>query len=51
MSDLDLRLLVASMTTALRVAVESWLATDAASSDLDSRLDTVFKRLQDGFGR
>jgi AcrR family transcriptional regulator len=51
MSDLDLRLLVASMTTALRVAVESWLAIDAAPSDLDCRLDTVFKRLHDGFGR
>ena len=51
MSDLDLRLLVASMTTALRVAVELWLATDAAPSDLESRLDAVFKRVQDGFGR
>jgi AcrR family transcriptional regulator len=48
MSDLDLRLLVAGMTTALRVAVESWLTTDA-DGDLDSRLDAVFKRLRDGF--
>jgi AcrR family transcriptional regulator len=50
MSDLDLRLLVAATTTALRVAIESWIATDAAG-DLDSLLDAALKRLRDGFDR
>lgn len=49
MSDLDLRLLVAATTAALRVAVESWLADPAGR--LDSRVDTALKRLRGGFGK
>ena len=50
MSDLELRLLVGATTTALRVAVESWIANDGAGN-LDSMLEAVFKRLRDGLGR
>jgi AcrR family transcriptional regulator len=47
MSDLDLRLLVAATTTALRVAVDEWVATDAPD-ELDSVIDAVFQRLGAG---
>jgi len=47
-SDLDLRLLVAATTTALRVAVEAWLASDGAA-DLTRMLDDAFRWLHDGF--
>jgi AcrR family transcriptional regulator len=50
MSDLDLRLLVAATMTALRVAVESWIAADSAA-DLDALLDGALKRLRHGFDR
>ena len=50
MSDLDLRLLVAATMTALRVAVESWIAADSAA-DLDALLDAALKRLRHGFDR
>jgi AcrR family transcriptional regulator len=48
MDDFELRLLVASTTTALRVAVETWVAadSDAALADL---LDVAFRRLCAGF--
>jgi AcrR family transcriptional regulator len=46
-SDLDLRLVVAASTTALRVAIEAWIASDCAG-DLDALLDAVFGRLRDG---
>jgi AcrR family transcriptional regulator len=48
MDDLELRLLVASTTTALRVAVETWVAagSDAALADL---LEVAFRRLCAGF--
>jgi AcrR family transcriptional regulator len=48
MTDLDLRLLVASTTTALRVAVETWLAADD-NARLDTHLDDAFRRLRRGF--
>ena len=50
MSDLDLRLLVAATMTALRVAVESWIADDSAA-DLDALLGVALKRLREGFDR
>jgi AcrR family transcriptional regulator len=46
--DLELRLLVASTTTALRVAVETWVATDADAALVDL-LDVAFRRLCAGF--
>jgi AcrR family transcriptional regulator len=49
MSDLELRFVVAATTTALRVAVESWIADDG-SGDLDALVDAVFERLRDGLG-
>jgi hypothetical protein len=49
MSDVDLRLVVASATTALRVAVESWIEDDGGG-DLDALLDAAFERLREGFG-
>ena len=48
LSDFDLRLLVGATTTALRVAVEAWIATDR-SVDLDDLLDHAFRRLRAGF--
>lgn len=50
MSDVGLRLVVGATTTALRVAVESWIANDGAG-DLNTLLDAVFKRLREGFDR
>ena len=50
MSDLDLRLVVAATTTALQVAIEAWVVSDAAG-DLDTLLDAVFERLRTGLGR
>ena len=49
MSDLELRLVVAATTTALQVAIETWVASDAP--DLDTILDDVFEQLRNGFGR
>jgi AcrR family transcriptional regulator len=48
LDDLELRLLVASTTTALRVAVESWVADDA-DAPLADLLDVAFRRLCAGF--
>lgn len=48
MTDLELRLVVAATTTALQVAIETWVLTDA--SDLDTLLDEVFDCLRNGFG-
>jgi AcrR family transcriptional regulator len=47
LSDLDLRLLVAATTTALRVAVDDWITTDTAGG-LATVLDAVFQRLRHG---
>jgi len=47
--DLDLRLMVAATTAALRVAVEEWIERDEAS-DLTRIFDDVFQRLRDGLG-
>lgn len=46
-SDLDLRLLVATITAALRVAIEIWLAA-GANDDLNDLLDSAFRRLHAG---
>ena len=48
MDDLELRLLVASTTTALRVAVETWVAADSATP-LADLLEIAFRRLCVGF--
>jgi AcrR family transcriptional regulator len=48
MDDLELRLLVASTTTALRVAVETWVAADSDGALVDL-LDIAFRRLCVGF--
>ena len=45
--DLDLRLMVAATTAALRVAVEEWIERDEAR-DLARIFDDVFQRLRDG---
>jgi len=45
--DLDLRLMVAATTAALRVAVEEWIEHDEAG-DLTHIFDDVFQRLRDG---
>jgi len=50
MSDLDLRFVVASSTTALRVAIEAWIATDG-SQDLDTLLGVLFDLLRQGLDR
>lgn len=50
MSDVDLRLVVAATTTALQVAIEAWVVSDA-DADLDPLLDAVFERLRTGLGR
>ena len=47
--DLDLRLMVAATTAALRVAVEEWIDGDDAR-DLTRIFDDVFQRLRDGLG-
>ena len=47
LNDFDLRLLVAGTTTALRVAVEVWIADDGAR-DLGVLLDHAFLRLHAG---
>jgi hypothetical protein len=47
MSDLDVRLIVAATMTALRVAVDAWLAD--RSDELTDVLDTVFANLRAGF--
>ena len=44
----ELRLLVASATTALRVAIEAWVADDADGGITDL-LDAAFRRLRAGF--
>jgi AcrR family transcriptional regulator len=51
MSDLELRLVVASATSALRVAVEAWIAADGDGDghDLEDLLDKAFRRLRAGF--
>jgi AcrR family transcriptional regulator len=49
MDDLELRLLVASTTTALRVAVETWVAADADDRALVDLLEVAFRRLCVGF--
>jgi AcrR family transcriptional regulator len=51
MSDLELRLVVASATSALRVAVEAWIAADSDGDghDLEDLLDKAFRRLRAGF--
>jgi AcrR family transcriptional regulator len=51
MSDLELRLVVASATSALRVAVEAWIAVDGDGDgrDLEDLLDKAFRRLRAGF--
>lgn len=48
LSDLELRLVVASAITALRVAVEAWVAGDDAA-DLEILLQLAFDRLRHGF--
>lgn len=48
MSDLDLRLVVATTNAALRVAIESWL-DGGAVGDLRRVVNRTFKRLRDGF--
>ena len=50
MTDLDLRLVVAATTTALRVAVEAWIGSDG-SGDLTPLIDDAFKRLRAGFDK
>jgi AcrR family transcriptional regulator len=47
LNDFDLRLLVAGMVTALRVAVEAWVTGDG-SQDLGELLDHAFTRLRVG---
>src|SRR5262245_59257803 len=47
LNDFDLRLLVAGTVTALRVAVEAWVAGDV-SEDLGELLDHAFTRLRVG---
>jgi AcrR family transcriptional regulator len=47
LSDFDLQLLVAATITALRVAIEAWIAGDA-SQDLADLLDRAFARLRAG---
>jgi AcrR family transcriptional regulator len=47
LSDFDLQLLVAGTTTALRVAVEAWIAADG-SDDLSDLLGYAFQRLRAG---
>ncbi len=51
MSDLELRLVVASATSALRVAVEAWISSDGDGDahDLEDLLDKAFRRLRAGF--
>jgi AcrR family transcriptional regulator len=46
-SDLELRMVVATTMTALRVAMETWLAADA-SANLNDYLDPAFSRLRLG---
>jgi hypothetical protein len=48
LDDLELRLLVASTSTALRVAVETWVATDSGRELVDL-VDIAFRRLCVGF--
>jgi AcrR family transcriptional regulator len=50
LSDFDLQLLVAATTTALRVAIEAWIAGDN-SQDLTALLDHAFHRLRAGLDR
>ena len=45
--DLDLRLIVAATTAALRIAVEAWIEADD-SGDLPGIVDDVFQRLRAG---
>jgi AcrR family transcriptional regulator len=48
MDDFELRLLVASTATSLRVAIETWIALDAGA-DLADLLEAAFRRLCAGF--
>jgi hypothetical protein len=48
MSDLELRLVVAATTTALRVAAEAWIGS-GGRGDLTRFLDAAFQRLRAGF--
>jgi AcrR family transcriptional regulator len=50
LSDLDLRLVVAVTLTAMRVAIEAWIATGCAG-DLEPLVDAVFAGVRDGFSR
>jgi AcrR family transcriptional regulator len=50
LNDFDLRLLVAGTVTALRIAVEAWIAGDG-SEDLGGLLDHAFTRLRAGSDR
>lgn len=50
MSELDLRLVVAAATTALRVALDVWIAADARPA-LASLLDEAIERLRTGLER
>lgn len=47
MSDLDVRLVVAAATTAMRVAVTVWV-NDTSDLDLEQIIDTTFDRLHHG---
>jgi hypothetical protein len=47
MSDLDVRLVVAASTTALRVAVTIWVS-DSSDLDLADLIDSTFDRLRRG---
>jgi AcrR family transcriptional regulator len=52
LSDFDLRLLVASTTTVLRVAIEAWIADDRNSEkDLVQLIDYAFERLRTGLDK
>jgi hypothetical protein len=48
MSELELRLMVATTTTALRVAVDAWVA-GRGTDELTNVLDAVFATLRTGF--
>ncbi|MEY2403259.1 MAG: hypothetical protein QOD38_810 [Acidimicrobiaceae bacterium] len=50
LSDLDLRLIVGAMMTALRVAMDAWIAGDSAD-ELEHLLDSLFERLRGGLDR
>jgi hypothetical protein len=51
MDDFELRLLVASTATSLRVAIETWIAASSSDTELADLLEAAFRRLCAGFSQ